>query len=449
MATAMTSRVYQPDSQSLQAILAESILHTGDIPALNDPVLANLAEASQPESLQDAMRLYTEMSRQLSDSCVMLEHQVEQLSGELAQVSAQRMQELAEKEALAHQLQQLLTLLPAAVLVLDSDGMIARANPAAELMLSPLYGHTLCGQRWRDVIRRCFSPRSDDGHEVSLINERRVSLQTTALQQEPGQLVLITDMTETRALQAKLAHHQRLSAMGRMVASLAHQVRTPLSAATLYAGHLARPELDGPSRERFANKLLERLHHLECQVRDMLIFARGDLPRQDECTVSELLEQLAAAMELPLQQHSAECFINDLCSDLTLRCNREALVSSLMNLVNNALEACSDAESPRGPTLLELVVRTTGDMNSPGILLSLSDNGPGLNREQKIRVMEPFTTTKANGTGLGLAVVQAVVRAHGGMMTLADSDLGGLRVNLHLPLTTNVLTRVVPTGGAV
>jgi two-component system, sensor histidine kinase FlrB len=432
MATAATQRQIPADGPTMAALLANAInLKEGC--DRSGMMIADSLEHESEQSLQAAVQLYNDMSRQLSDSCVSLEHQVEQLSGELAQVSAQRMKELAEKEALANQLQQLLTLLPAAVLVIDQQGMISRANPAAELMLTPLFGKSLAGQRWRDVIRCCFSPRNDDGHEISLVNNRRVSLQTNSLDHEPGQLVLITDMTETRALQDKLAQHQRLSSMGRMVASLAHQIRTPLTAATLYAGHLASSELTSSSRQRFAGKLLERLHHLENQVRDMLIFARGKLPLQDEISVSELLEQLAEAMEVPLQCHGAQCFINNLCPDVRLRCNQDALVSSMMNLVNNAIEACSEQTGRDTHIYLELVARTTGDNQAAGVSITLSDNGPGLSREQKKRVLEPFTTSKANGTGLGLAVVQAVARAHGGLMTLSDSDLGGLCVSLLLP----------------
>lgn len=90
--------------------------------------------------------------------------------------------------------------------------------------------------------------------------------------------MLLTDLTETRQLQEQLARHERLSALGRMVASLAHQIRTPLSAAMLYAGHLQEGVLPAKTRQRFAGRLKDRLHELEHQVRDMLVFARGELP---------------------------------------------------------------------------------------------------------------------------------------------------------------------------
>ena len=145
-------------------------------------------------------------------------------------VSAQRMQELAEKERLANRLQSLLDLLPGGVIVIDGQGVVREANPVARNLL----GQPLVGMLWRQVIARNFAPREDDGHEISLKDGRRLSIATRSLHAEPGQLVLLTDLTETRRLQDQLSRHERLSALGRMVASLAHQIRTPLSAACCY-----------------------------------------------------------------------------------------------------------------------------------------------------------------------------------------------------------------------
>ena len=376
--------------------------------------------------LRKAFVMFNEMSQQLTDSYTFLENKVEQLSGELATVSAQRMQELAEKERLADRLESLLQMLPAGVLLIDEFGVVVQSNPAADdLLLQSSGAASLLGARWRDLIQKCFKPRRDDGHEISLVDGRRVSLRTAAMMNERGQLILLTDMTETRVLQSQLAQHERLSAMGKMVASLAHQIRTPLAAATLYAGHLGSPELAETHRVRFAGKLQERLHHLESQVRDMLIFARGEAPLNDDVTVADLLAGVQSAMEVPLAQFRAVCTVDNQLQGHSLMCNRDALISAVMNLVNNALE------SGEHPIEIEIVA----SLHSPGrMLLQIRDNGPGLGAAQKARMMEPFFTTKSNGTGLGLAVVQAVVRAHHGEFNLADSPLGGVSAELILPL---------------
>lgn len=375
--------------------------------------------------LKQAFTLFNQMSQQLTDSYAFLEDKVEQLSGELANVSAQRMNELAEKEQLADRLESLLQLLPAGVLVLDENGFVTQANPAADdLLLKASEKASLIGQRWVRLIQQCFKPQSDDGHEISLVDGRKVNLRIAAMANNCGQLILLTDMTETRALQSQLSQHERLSAMGKMVASLAHQIRTPLAAATLYAGHLGSETLQPDMRVRFAGKLQERLQHLENQVRDMLIFARGEAPLNDEISVEELVDGLNSAMEIQLQQFQASCSIDNQAPGTLLVCNKDALISSLMNLVNNSLES--------GEYPIEILVRIT--RRQQGLYIQVMDNGSGLNESQKQQMMEPFYTTKSNGTGLGLAVVQAVVHAHKGEFCLADSELGGLSAELSIPV---------------
>ncbi|WP_296980967.1 sensor histidine kinase, partial [Thalassolituus sp. UBA1505] len=271
----------------------------------------------------------------------------------------------------------------------------------------------------------CFKPRRDDGHEISLVDGRRVQVRTAAMTNEPGQVILLTDMTETRQLQAQLSQYERLSAMGKMVASLAHQIRTPLAAATLYAGHLSAPELQDEHRIRFAGKLQERLRHLENQVRDMLIFARGEAPLNDEVSLAELMQGVSDAMEVPLQNSHGTCRIHNEIPDQRLVCNRDALISAVMNLVNNAIE------SSAAPVHIDIDVIRCGDAQ---ISLTVSDNGPGMTDQQKEKILEPFYTTKANGTGLGLAVVQAVARAHKAEFHLTDSPTGGASAQFILPV---------------
>ena len=320
--------------------------------------LSSLEHLSQEqlnrEQLKDAFNLFSSMSDRLSQSYEFLESKVEELSGELAEVSYQRMQELAEKERIAERLESLLHMLPGGILLLDGDGRIRECNPAASALLLPdavkrnanndvnkqANSDSLLGELWRDVIKTSFSPKPDDGHEISLVDGRRVSLQTASLGSEPGQIILITDQTETRKLQESLSQHQRLSSMGNMVASLAHQIRTPLSAAMIYGEHLQSSELQPEQREKFANKMMQRLHHLEHQIRDMLIFARGEAPLNDDLALSQLLHDWQEALEIPLQQHRATCEFEVNKVDVHIHCNRDALIGALMNLVNNALEAC-------------------------------------------------------------------------------------------------------------
>ncbi|SDH39878.1 two-component system, sensor histidine kinase FlrB [Pseudomonas panipatensis] len=388
------------------------------VPQQSEQTSSDAMEESSRANLEQAFALFNQMSNQLSESYSMLEARVSELKGQLALVSAQRMQELAEKERLANRLQSLLDLLPGGVIVIDGQGVVREANPAALGML----GQPLVGMLWRQVIARCFAPRKDDGHEISLRDGRRLSIATRSLNGEPGQLVLLNDLTETRRLQDQLARHERLSALGRMVASLAHQIRTPLSAAMLYASHLSEQALPLEQQQRFATRLKERLHELENQVRDMLVFARGELPLPDRLAPAELFAGLRAAAE----SHVSGLQLRWQCDARAgeLLCNRDTLIGSVLNLLQNAIQA-SGRE-----VRLKVHLYARGD----SLRLSVSDNGPGMDATTLARLGEPFFTTKTTGTGLGLAVVKAVVKAHRGELLLRSRPARGTCVTLILPL---------------
>lgn len=370
--------------------------------------------------LEQSLALFEQISGRLGSSYSLLENRVNELTGQLAQVSEQRVQELNEKERLAHRLQSLLDLLPGGVVVIDGHGVVREANPVARDML----GEPLLGRLWRDVIAQRFAPRRDDGHEISLADGRRLSISTRSLQGEPGQLVLLTDLTETRRLQDQLSRHERLSAMGRMVASLAHQIRTPLSAALLYASHLTEQVLPAQQQQRFAGRLKERLHELEHQVRDMLIFARGELPLSDRLAPAQLFEALRHAGDAVMQGVNVRWQCDALGG--ALLCNRDTLVGALMNLVENASQAAGQGAR------LKVHAYVRGDT----LRLCISDNGPGIDAPTLARLGEPFFTTKTTGTGLGLAVVKAVARAHQGELHLRSRPGRGTCAMLILPLIT-------------
>jgi two-component system, sensor histidine kinase FlrB len=393
--------------------------HAAQLPSA--PAIQGLVPPVEPlarQGLEHAFSQFSQMSSQLSDSYSLLEARVSELKGELAVVSAQRMEELAEKERLANRLQNLLDLLPGGVIVIDDQGRVREANPAA----CDLLGLPLEGELWRHVITRCFAPREDDGHEISLKDGRRLSIATRSLDAEPGQLVLLNDLTETRHLQDQLARHERLSSLGRMVASLAHQIRTPLSAALIYASHLTDEQLPAATHQRFAGRLKERLHELEHQVRDMLVFARGELPLTDRVTPGQLMQALQAAASTHIQDAHVRWQCDSHLGELL--CNRDTLVGSLLNLIENAIQA----SGPGVRLKVHLYHR------EQTLRLCISDSGSGIDPVVLKRLGEPFFTTKANGTGLGLTVVKAVARAHQGELQLHSRVGRGTCALMTLPL---------------
>ncbi|MFB9887588.1 sensor histidine kinase [Balneatrix alpica] len=375
---------------------------------------------SDPKDLLSAaFAEFNALAAQLSERYHLLEQEVHDLRAQLAQRDQAQRQEEEARQAITDQLDVLLELLPIAMVLIDNRGQIRRANPAALALL----GEPLLNCAWVEVISRSFAPQEDDGHEISLRNGRRVSVMTNSLPGQAGQIVLLHDLTETRALQARLSQHERLTAMGRMVAALAHQVRTPLAAALLYASHLQTEELSEPQRLNFAGKLRERLVNIEQQIRDMLIFARGEAQLTEVMTVSELLLRLESALDVPLASFDADCDWQDESAGARIQLNSEVLLGALLNLVNNGLQAAGE-----GCALCIRALRQGEE-----VVIQVEDNGPGIASEHLPRVLEPFYTTKPQGTGLGLAVVQAVAKAHGGRFELSSAP-GCTCASMILPL---------------
>lgn len=324
-------------------------------------------------------------------------------------------------------LEHVLNLLPSGVVVIDSCGTVQECNAVAVDIL----GEPLLGQNWLDIIQRAFAPRRDDGHEVSLKDGRRIRIETRALAPEPGQVVVLTDLTETRALQSRLNRQDRLSTIGRMLASLAHQIRTPLASALIYAGHLCNPELAASHHERFSLRLLDRLRHLEHQVNDMLMFARGDAVIAENFALDSWLAQLQLALELPLARAEASLSVEGPGGLVDLIGNPEALLGALQNLVENSLQAAG-----KGACLtLQCRVKTESRLE-----LRYADNGPGVPAALAEQIFEPFYTTKTQGTGLGLAVVKSVIEAHQGQIHLNPAHPVGAEFVIELPCRVRVPT---------
>lgn len=370
--------------------------------------------------LEDAFKLFNQLSMSLADSYRDLQTQVEYLSKELSEARSERLKQLAEKELLADKLEGLLDTLPAGIVVLDSHGQITQANPVAHDML----GEDLIGRAWDLLARRVLVT---DGDELRLHDGRWISLCIRSLDAEPGKIILITDTTETRALQELVSRQQRLTSLGEMVASLAHQIRTPLATALLYLSNISHPQAQSADRTHFADKAKERLHHLERMVNDMLVFARGEVSDTESFSVAAFIEDFRQAQEPQIDGERIMLTIQSPGDNSRLCGNRDALFGAFQNLVNNAIEACEDT--------LKLNIRVFQTKNNM-IEFSFEDNGCGISDDIKDRVLEPFFTTRRNGTGLGLAVVNATVSSFNGRFDIHSAPGEGSCFTITLPLST-------------
>lgn len=379
-----------------------------------------LANPHLAQDLHSAFNTFNQLSAQLTESYQHLESRVAGLTEALALEQDERIRELKEKERLAQRLQSLLNALPGGVVVVDGQGRVQEHNPVALGIL----GQPLLGEKWSDIIQRAFAPRSDDGHDVSLVDGRKVNISTCPLGNEPGQILLITDVTEIRELQDRLGQQQRLAAMGKMAATLAHQIRTPLSSALLYISNLKRPQLEEQDRLVLVDKLTQRLRHLEQLIEDMLLYSRGGNPGEEQFTTQALLQELALNIEEQVKKTATAWRVSNQAPETSLKGNRQMLASAITNLAMNAMQAMGNGGQ------LHTWIRQQGT----SLEIAINDNGPGISAENQQQIFNPFFTTRTQGTGLGLAVVKAIATAHGGRVELDSQPGKGSTFKIIIPL---------------
>lgn len=320
---------------------------------------------------------------------------------------------------------QLIEMMPTGLVMLDGNGVVVKINKVARGLLD----EPILGQLWFNVIARSFKPRADDWHEVSLKDGRRVKLEIASLGDQPGQLIMITDLTETRLLQDKVGQMQRLSSLGRMVSTLAHQIRTPLSSAMLYSANLSNRKLTDHARGTFQEKLSARLRDLEQQVNDMLLFSKsGNEQVVNSLSVNELITESVQAMDALIAKANVKVNLHLPNNDHIILANKNALTGAIQNLLHNALQATGTLQNEQATINIQVYGQ------NDAVYISVKDNGSGISNENIKKIFEPFYTSNSKGTGLGLAVVKSVVEAHQGEVSYLSQPNEGAHFCLKLPI---------------
>lgn len=370
-------------------------------------------EQQRLRELEEAFALFNQTSLQLTNSYEALQSQVEVLQAQL-QESDQ------EKKQMADHLGRLLSLLPAGVIVLSESNKILEMNQSAERIL----GLDALGRDWDIVLMNVFYSTNDAGELVTHDNHFYQTSETP-LDKKGGRILLIQDVTEARHLREHISRHQRLHSMGEMAASLAHQIRTPLSSALLYVSQMNSEHLDPSKREHFVGKALNSLNHLESLVKDMLQYAKGGKGSERPVRIDDLMDHLQQSVESPVSVSNSRIKFNAFMPGMVISGDMDALVTALQNLVNNAIDIVGKQAD------IEVTVAKFADNK---VDLIVSDKGPGIETEKLEKIFEPFYTSRAKGTGLGLAVVRAIAEAHNGEVWVKSIAGYGSQFGLRLPL---------------
>jgi PAS domain S-box-containing protein len=234
-----------------------------------------------------------------------------------------------------------------------------------------------------------------------------------------------------RQVQADLAHISRATTMGELTASLAHEINQPITAAATDARTclrwLAREQPDiGEARESAARMVNAVTRAADIIGRLRQLFKKG-APQTNLVDVSEVIQEMVVLLRSEASRHSVS-ILTELSEDLPrVMADRVQLQQVLMNLMLNGIEAMQEAKTERQLTIRSLIAERGQ------LLISVSDTGVGVSREQADQIFSAFFSTKAQGTGMGLSISRSIVESHGGRLWATSNSGRGATFSFTLP----------------
>lgn len=327
------------------------------------------------------------------------------------------------------------------IVVIDHRGRIEAFNPAAERLFG--YGASeAIGRNVSILMPESYASQHDAYIARYLTNRVRHILGTgrevTGLRKDGttfpahlavGELVIdgetkftgiVRDLTDRVALEAKLREESGLVRVGELAAVLAHEVKNPLAAVS-GAIQILGGKLTSPEDREIVHDVLHRLDALSAMMTDLLLFARPPKPRPVQVDLAALIESLLSFLRLDPAWRDVDCQIEGTTPVVTA--DAELLKVAFQNLLINALQAMS------GRGRLAVVLTQVVDT----VQIDVVDSGPGIPEEARSRLFTPFFTTKARGTGLGLATARRIADAHRGEVRIVDTGAHGTIVRVTLP----------------
>ena len=321
-----------------------------------------------------------------------------------------------------------------AICIVDAHGTVRRANRVfAELIQTPVTaipGRPWLGllpPAWSDPVARAIAESAATSVEIRAAE--RVLLLTAIPMAEPGSAVLVfEDQTDRRRLQEQLIQSEKMSAIGQLIAGVAHDLNNPLASVVGFSDFLAEAGVPA-SLEEPLQVIRQEAERAATIVKNLLSFARSQEGERARQPIQQLLDSTLVLLRNQLMAHKVEATLDVEPGLPDVEVNANQIKQVFVNLINNACQAiASDAPSGR----IWITAKRAQDV----IAVSVTDSGPGISEEVAARVFEPFFTTKpeGEGTGLGLSICQGILKEHGGRITLESRPGSGATFTVELPV---------------
>jgi two-component system NtrC family sensor kinase len=328
-----------------------------------------------------------------------------------------------------------------ALAIVDHRGRVTEANRAFGQLVrsapSSLGGWpwmALVPPAWGDGIAQVLGATTNPRLEVELKASGRTFIASAfsmPTAQKGERVLVLDDQTERRRLQEQLFQSEKMSAIGQLIAGVAHELNNPLTSVVGFADFLAEQAQTPAALKEPLEVLRSEAERASTVVKNLLRFARKHDPERKRLPVKPVVESVASLLRGQLLAQNIELQL-DFEADLPeLDLDPQRLTQVLLNLVNNSAQAITTLGRPG-------VILLRARHWHGGVAIDVRDDGPGMDPDVAAQAFDPFFTTKpeGRGTGLGLPIAQGIVREHGGQIALATKPGAGATFTIELPHAT-------------
>ena len=345
--------------------------------------------------------------------------------------------------------------MPIGLSAVDSDGTIASFNQTAEAVLD-LPADKVLGRKASEVLPLQLWNLMDQLETENRVIEKELDCPVADGKMIPldvsvsllegddgtflGHIILFRDMTEVQNLKREVETTQRLASLGRLAAGIAHEIRNPLSSIKGFATYFRDRYRENPEDQKTAQIMVQEVERLNRVIGELLEFARPVEVKPKRISMNRLIQHSLRMIENQARENNIKIQSPPSRDIKDFPLDQDRINQVLLNLYLNAMEAMG-----KGGTLS---VSLSRDLDTGGIIISVSDTGKGIDKKDMDHIFDPYFTTKQSGTGLGLAIVHKIVSSHKGEVKVTSSPGRGTTVTILLPPTDKSDTAWEKTDGS-
>jgi two-component system sensor histidine kinase HydH len=329
--------------------------------------------------------------------------------------------------------------LPEGIILTDNDLKVRYLNEIAQELLN-VNGKSVIGDSSKDILPMAISQMrassSQDKkmieHEIEIKQLNGAVIPVSVIATEVvtddnifvGHMYLIKDLTQIKQLQAEIQKKDKMAAIGNLAAGVAHEVRNPLSSIKGYASYFKTLFEDDSENYAAAEVLVNEADRLNRVITELLEIARPSDIKPQHVDAKSIFESAMRLVQAdPNQKAKTKISLNITDGIQSIFIDPDRFVQILLNLYLNSFQAMPDGG----------LLTTKVFSRNNHVVIVISDTGSGMSLETKKKIFNPYFTTKTTGTGLGMAIVQKIIEAHNGVISVSSEENQGTVVTIELP----------------